>query len=117
MTKLMENNNIQKRTTLNQTSEEEGATLSGDLHNEKRRNIIKWGLIGGAVFLVVLLAIVLPIALSGKGGVDPVDPVEPVRPPVAPNSTNEYFTDQSAAMTTPFSLSGQILLKKPEPTP
>lgn len=78
--------------TLNQTADEEGgSTLQNELSNEKRRNMIKWGLIGGAVLIVVVLAIVLPIALSGKKHDDPVDP--DIHPPVLPNSTNEYFSD------------------------
>jgi hypothetical protein len=44
----------------------------------KKKKMIKWGLIGGAITVVVVLAIVLPIVLSNKSATpDPVDPVNP----------------------------------------
>lgn len=64
---------------LNVTNDDEGATLIEDLGNEKRKNMLKWGLIGGAIFIVVILAIVLPITLRGRHK-DPVDP--DIKPPV-----------------------------------
>jgi hypothetical protein len=47
--------------------------------------MIKWGLIGGAITIVVVLAIVLPIVLSSKSTVNPDDPVNP-----NPNVYNPY---------------------------
>ena len=52
--------------TINDVTDDGDNTLIGDLQNEKRNKILKWGLIGGAILLVVILAIVLPIVLSKK---------------------------------------------------
>ena len=40
----------------------------------KRKKMIKWGLIGGAITIVVVLAIVLPIVLTRKSGDNPNPP-------------------------------------------
>jgi hypothetical protein len=42
---------------------------------EKRRKLIKWGIIGGIVLIVVILAIVLPLTL-----IKPTPPTPPTPP-------------------------------------
>jgi hypothetical protein len=55
----------------------------------RKKKIIKWGLIGGAITIVVVLAIVLPIVLSNKGGnPEPPGPPGPDRP--FPPAYNPY---------------------------
>lgn len=85
---------------------EEFRDLNSDL---KRRKYIKYGLIGGIVLIVVILAIVLPIALSGGGN----EPFVPPKPPLLPDATNDYFVDSASVSNSSFSESGQIIVKKP----
>jgi len=85
----------------------------------KRRKFIKWAVIGGIGLTIITLAIVLPIVLTKGGGKDPDNPPPPPpppppgpKPPVMPNSTNEYFLEQSSLKIGSYYQSGQIKISK-----
>lgn len=101
-------------TKLNNTEMDGNSTeLENDLKDNRKKNMLKYGLIGGGIVILVVLAIVLPLTLGGGGGGDdPHPPHPPVPPPMAPNSTNDYSIDQTTLITSPFGFSGQILQKK-----
>ena len=55
-----------------------------------RKKRIKWGIIGGLILIVVVLAIVLPLTLIHHGD-DPFPPCDP-HGPLGPGAMNPYQT-------------------------
>ena len=91
---------------LNATQDDGDTTLRGDLDDQKKK-YLKWGLIGGAVLIVVILAIVLPLTLGGREEPKPkpVDPVFPKRP----DAVNYYFaSDKQPLMSSAYGIAGQL---------
>jgi hypothetical protein len=93
------------------------ATLRGDLANQKKK-YLKWGLIGGAVLIVVILAIVLPLTVGG-GGKPPTPPTPPAPPPFPkrPEAVNYYFSsDKQPLMSSAYGIAGQLQFTEPNKT-
>lgn len=77
---------------------------------EKKRKLIKWGVIGGITLIILILAIVLPLTL---GGDKPSPPPSPVGPPPLPGGLmNPYSTvgAETKASASGTELSGELLL-------
>jgi hypothetical protein len=77
-------------------------------NEEKRRKMIKWGIIGAVGLIIVILAIVLPLTLGGGGdNPGPKPPPSPVGPTPLPSGLmNPYSTDNKATYSSP---SGTLL--------
>jgi hypothetical protein len=93
------------------------ATLRGDLANQKKK-YLKWGLIGGAVLIVVILAIVLPLTVGG-GGKPPTPPTPPAPPPFPkrPEAVNYYFSsDKQPLMSSAYGIAGKLQFTEPNKT-
>jgi hypothetical protein len=85
---------------------------SGDNLNadEKKRKLIKWGIIGGVTLIIVILAIVLPLTL---GGDKPSPPPSPIGPSPLPGGLmNPYSTvgTETKASASGTDLSGELIL-------
>ena len=91
-----------------------GNGSDGNTQDEKKRKLIKWGIIGGIALIIIVLAIVLPLTLGGgdnpPGPRPPPSPVGPTPLPgglMNPYSTVGAATKASASGT---ELSGELLL-------
>lgn len=77
------------------------------LADEKKRNMLKWGLIGGLMLIIVILAIVLPLIFKKNLPPDPIGPA-----PLPGGLMNPYQTVGGKTTGTPSGteLSGYLSL-------
>lgn len=79
--------------------------------DEKKRKLIKWGVIGGVTLIIVILAIVLPLTLGGDKPSPP--PPSPIGPSPLPGGLmNPYSTvgSETKASASGTDLSGELIL-------
>ncbi len=79
--------------------------------DEKKRKLIKWGVIGGVTLIIVIIAIVLPLTLGGdKPSPPPPSPIGPT--PLPGGLMNPYSTvgSETKASASGTDLSGELIL-------